>query len=383
MSLLAATFLAAVLGAPADPPAPIDEKLTALVHKLGDRSYRVREAAARDLLRLGSAAVSALGNGMADADPEVSERCRQLMPMAASIDRNEKLATLLKDPAAPPPKGLAGLDRFLKVTGDDKAARELYAEMLGIHYRAIEAADKDPKDGGRELKDFCEEAYSRWQSEVRNGRYSYDNIFATRADVSLFFFLASDTRIARDSAALNRASVLLYSTRINKSLTGTEASPAVRKLFLEWLTNEPLPHMQQRGFQIAAQAGMKEALPVAIKILQKKDQQPYNAAQAMTSLVRLGDKDTVKILVPYMADKSNVGSVNFGNGPMHTIQLRDVAMGVAVQLSGQKPAEFGFDTRNGGIATGSSYIYYGFPDDKSRDEAHQKWKDFAVKNAKK
>jgi hypothetical protein len=68
-----------------------------------------------------------------------------------------------------------------------------------------------------------------------------------------------------------------------------------------------------------------------------------------------------------------------------SIQIRDVAMGVSVQLAGQKFADFGFDTTRfgGGVAY---YYNYGFPaeadgkESKSREEAHAKWKEWAKKN---
>ena len=61
MSTFAALLLSAVLGlpTPAAPPAP-DARLQELVKRLGDKSYRAREDAARELLRRGSAA---LGQG--------------------------------------------------------------------------------------------------------------------------------------------------------------------------------------------------------------------------------------------------------------------------------------------------------------------------------
>jgi len=157
MSALASLLLTVVLGLPTPAaPAP-DGRLRELIKKLGDKSYRVREDAARELLRRGPAAVAALTAGTKDADLEVSERCRQLLPVAASLERNEKLAALLKDPSAPPPKGLAGLDRFLKIAGDSKAARELYAEMMGVHHRTIETAEKDPREAAEQYRQFSDE----------------------------------------------------------------------------------------------------------------------------------------------------------------------------------------------------------------------------------
>lgn len=376
--------LATLLGAPTPPAAAPDAQLSDLVRKLGDKSYRTREAAAHELLRRGAAAVPALTAGTTDEDPEVGERCRQLLPQAASLERNEKLARLLKDPAAAPPKGLAGLDRFLKVTGDTKEARELYAELLSIHHRTLETAETDPAKAGEYYRQFCEEAYGRWQASVRTGRYSYDNMFNTRADITYFLFLSADPKVHKQSAGLNGAQMLLSGTQLTKALSDKDGSPAMRKIFLHWLENEPQSYLQQRGFQLAAQANLKEALPVVLKFLDKKDQQGYMTAQVMISLVKLGGKEHIPALDRFMADSTVIGTINFGglNGGQMTVQVRDVATGVSALLAGQKLSDFGFDNRFGG-GTPSSYIYFGFRDDAARDAAHAKWKEWAEKNLSK
>ena len=383
MSIGVAIALASLIGAPT-PPAPSPAaKPEELIRLLGDKSYRVREVAARELIRRGSAAVAALSAATKDADPEVSERARQLLPEAAAAERNEKLALLTKNPAAPPPKGLAGLDRFLKATGDTQEARALYAEMMATHHRTIEAADRDPKAAAEQFTNFANEAYQKWQTGARTGRYSYDNLFAGRADITFFVFMSGDARLRGHETGTNYSSILFNATQLTKAISDKDASPAMRKLFLDWLENEPQPYLQQRGFLLAAQAGMKEALPILVRLLEKKDKEPYGRAQVMVALIKLGNKEHIKLLDPYLKDETNIGSINFGNGPALTVQVRDVAMGVQVQLAGQKLTDYGFDNRFGG--GGLSYHYYGFPDEgdgksKARDEAHAKWKEWVTKN---
>jgi hypothetical protein len=383
MSISAAFALASLIGAPTPPAPSPSARPEELVRLLGDKSYRIREVAARELVRRGSAAVDALTAATKDTDPEVSERAKQLLPQAAAVERNEKLAQLLKDPAAPPPKGLAGLDRFLKAAGDGKESRELYAEMMSIHYRTIEAADGSPKTAAELFGQFCNEAYQKWQIGARTGRYSYDNLFSGRADITFFLFMSADNRLRQYDNGINRSSILFNGTQITKAVTDKDGSPAMRKLFLDWLEKEPQSYLQQRGFLLAAQANIKEALPILLRLLEKKDQDPYGKAQVMVALVKLGTKEHIKVLDPYLTDKTQITTINFGNGPQLSVQTRDVAMGVQVQLAGQKLTDYGFDNRFGG--GGLSYHYYGFPDDadnksKARDEAHAKWKEWKSKN---
>jgi hypothetical protein len=376
--------LASLIGAPTPATESPDPKLVELVRKLGDKSYRTREDAARELLRRGAAALAALSQGVNSTDPEVSERCRQLLPQAAALERNEKLTALTRDPSAPPPQGLAGLDRFLKITRDTKAARTLYAELLAVHHRTIEAAEVEPRKASEQFRQFCDDAYNRWQAGTRTGRYSYDTMFETRPDITFFLFVSADTRVRKNDSGVNRSSILLNGNQIAKAITDGETAEPMQKLFLDWLENEPLAHLQQRGFTLAAQAKLKEALPVALKILDKPSQTPHGKAQVMIALATMGAKEHIPLLEKYLEDKTNIGNVGFGNGQQMAVQFRDVAMGVSVQLAGQKLTDFGFESRFAGVP--SSYIYYGFPaepdgkDSKAREDAHAKWKDWAKKN---
>ncbi|WP_020469997.1 hypothetical protein [Zavarzinella formosa] len=380
MNPLSSLILAAgLLGAPAEAPQSPDPKLLDLVRQLGHKSYKVRETAARDLLKRGSEAVVALNVGTKDTDPEVAERCKQLLPVAAATERNEKLSRLLKDPAGPLPKGLAGLEEFIKIAGDDKTNREIYAEMMGVHYQLIEALEKDPKTAARLMNDFTNEAYDRWQQGARTGRYSYDNILADRGQVAMFLFARGDKRFADDAQQNGRAGMLVNSTKLKNFVTGPEELPGMKKLFLHWMEHEKQPYITTRAFQIAADAKMKEALPVVMKVIADKNQPVHNRAQVMLTLAKLGTKENLKDIEPFLADKTNIGTINFGNGQPLTAQLQDVAMGVCVQLCGQKLADFGFETGRFGGGIPNSYYYYGFPDDKTRDAAHAKWKEFAAK----
>lgn len=373
-------FLAATVLAPTD-----DATLRNYVQQLGDKSYKVRETAALALLKGGAASVSVLQEGTKNTDPEISERCRHLLPMAASLERNEKIAALLKDPSAPPPKGLPSVERFLKIAGDSKDSREQYAEMLGVHHEVLEASEKDPKKAGELLGRFCDDAYNRWQAGIQTGRYSYDNIFQGRADLSMFFFIAGDPKVQRNPTSMSRAQILLNAPRITSGLSGTgaDASPVFKALFLAWLENENTTYLVSRGFQIAAQANLKEALPVAKKLLSKKEMVGYNLAQVMLAFVKFADKDSIKDLEPFVDNKTVVTTVNFGNGGQKTVQVGDVALGVIMQLHGQQPTTFGYDARGNAAIMASSYIYYGFGSDKERDETRAKWKEWVTKNLKK
>jgi hypothetical protein len=380
LPVIALLFLVEAPTPAASPPIP-PARLAELVKKLGDKSYRAREDAARQLLLQGSAAVAVLTEGTKDLDPEVSERCRQLLIQAPALERNKKLAALVADPTAPPPKDLAGLDRFLKVAGDNKESREIYAEMASHHIHILEAADKNPKQAARLYDDFCLQLYSRFMSDQGARRYTYDNIFSSRGDITFFLFVSGDARVRNNNVGSNYVGVAFNGSQLVNAIDAKQGTATMRKLFLDWLEKESLSHLQQQGFQLAARTELKEALPVALNLLEKKDNNPFGKAQVMLALTKLGGKEHIKVFEPYLADTKQVTSINFGDGRQFQVQMRDVAMAAQIQLAGEKIADYGYDNRYAGGQQLYPY-YYGFPDDKSRDDAHAKWKEWAGKNLK-
>ena len=74
------------LSATAQQPGESDKLAADLVKQLGHPKYAVREAAAKKLLNMGSAAVTALRFGLASPDEEIRSRCETLLPKAQAAE---------------------------------------------------------------------------------------------------------------------------------------------------------------------------------------------------------------------------------------------------------------------------------------------------------
>src|SRR5262245_63636888 len=73
------------------------EKARALLRQLGDRKFKVREQATRELLRLGRSAKPILEEGAKDADVEVRRRCDLLLRLASRTDTEIALEDYLSN----------------------------------------------------------------------------------------------------------------------------------------------------------------------------------------------------------------------------------------------------------------------------------------------
>ncbi|MEK7270983.1 MAG: hypothetical protein AAB215_08615, partial [Planctomycetota bacterium] len=74
-------FLKKEMGPAPEPgdPAPGDEKISALIAKLGHDEFSVREAAMKDLRKIGKAALRLLKEATGNADPEIRSRAQDLV----------------------------------------------------------------------------------------------------------------------------------------------------------------------------------------------------------------------------------------------------------------------------------------------------------------
>src|SRR4051794_20080230 len=89
LPLVAALLLVGPGTAGAGRPAPKAEefkKARALVRRLGDADFRVREQATRELFKMGLASKEALLAGSRSDDLEVRRRCRELLPAVLVAD---------------------------------------------------------------------------------------------------------------------------------------------------------------------------------------------------------------------------------------------------------------------------------------------------------
>src|SRR5437879_800154 len=96
--MISAIVLASFLSVAGDGKVSTEE----LVRRLGDKSFRVRDASARELLARGKDAIDALKRGADNTDPEVRERCRRLLTQLQARLIRERLDGFVNDVKSPP-----------------------------------------------------------------------------------------------------------------------------------------------------------------------------------------------------------------------------------------------------------------------------------------
>jgi hypothetical protein len=367
----------------ADRPATADPAVRAreLVSELAHPRFKVREAAERELIALGSAAIAALKQGENDADPHVRERCKALQPMIRDLELRRKMEQFIAGQGDA--KSIPMATWFLSVAGDTKASRALFAEVFSQNGLLFDTLAADRKKALEQFIAICQETAGPTHVVVINGVMQAPQRKLARSEVAAYLMFATELA-DKTGRASPYGYTYLRAPSLAEALSKDSADELpLKKLFLHWLEKEPQAYMVQQGLQVAVDAKMKEAMPLILKQVREKSAPIYTRAQTALLLAKVGAKEHLKDIEPLLEDKTVIG--NFGiNNKRGTVQLRDIALAVSVKLQGQKMADYDFDMMQGTEELiHMSYIYCAFTTDAKREAAHKKYKEFLAKDEKK
>jgi hypothetical protein len=228
--------------------------------------------------------------------------------------------------------------------------------------------------------EFIRAVHSR--NMVRAPGISREQPAPSDSEMLLFFFLGAVDDV-RPPRVLPGTSSSYYYQFLNAASLATKLSnEPMRKLYAAWLEKERYSVVLRNAINIAATNGVKECGAAVLKIAGDAGTIPMVRATALLGIAKLGTKDDIKNLEPFLKDKLVFATV-IVNGERGGVQIRDVALTAAIQLAGQDLSDFGFERRPPPGATITTYTYCAFGTDEKREAAHQKWKDWATANLKK
>lgn len=355
-------------------PAATTAEARDLVRRLGSDTFRDRDAAFRDLRQMGRLALPGLRAGAtADADPEVRYRCGLLLPAAAEDDFHARLTVFLADVDGKHTHDLPGWAQFQARTGHDPRARELFADMLrdeGTRRMLAGIAVDKAELAGRVIA----------RRQALTARLAGTVFIDPRRDVTLVeaaglvfceALLGEKYAPAEPRRVRGRGSVTVYSLfsrgMVTVSFTGDRYGPAVRALLVGWLDARETAAGLAQAVDVTTRHGMPEGKGYATKLLGAQGASPLLKASALFAIAQLGTRDDVKLMVPLLADESVVRQTS-----SYDVQVRDVALAMAAQMTGRDPTVFGMEARSGGYYGYSSYSHW-FPTAEDRDKALAAW----------
>ncbi len=375
-------LLAGARPSPADQPvAPTPqehEKAAALVKQLGEKSFRVRERAARELLKLGLKAKPALVEGARSGDVQVRNRCRDLLVEVEHAGLRARLDAFLADKNGKQEHDLPGWKLYRELVGDNKAARQFFAEMYQAHPNRLAVLESSPAQAGRLAAARCEQHENtnqlggglNWARDVR------------LTDVASLYLIASHPRADMPHTASYQLAALLH--RPAEQQAHTTGGPApLKELVLGWMARETDERALRVALRTAVHFNMKETLELALKLARDKKRSPTIQACALVAVGKFGGREHTPVLKQFLDDKSEFSQFSFSLGGgiflEGATQVRDVALAMLVHLTGQKHADYGFAF----CPTNDSSLLWagacGFTTEQAREVAFKKWDDEKAK----
>ena len=149
-SLLGGPWSSARTATAKEPPSL--EKMTQLVEKLGDDSFRNREQAHRELLAIGLPAREALARGLRSPDLEIRLRSRRLLAQVAEEEFEGRLAAFIADVNGTRDHDLPAWKRYRESIGNTRIARTLFVSMIREEMPLLQAFES-----GRKLEELFSE----------------------------------------------------------------------------------------------------------------------------------------------------------------------------------------------------------------------------------
>jgi hypothetical protein len=387
LALFACLLLTATVRAGEDKKEPANEeaKAAALVRQLGSDSFEAREAAYRELEKLGKAAVKALEEGAKSKDPEISERSKRLLALANRTEIEIALEAFLAD--SKDTKLLLKLpawERFKKTFGEDEKARSLFVQMYVAEGKLLAALERDPKGFDTAINTRCQEIQKTLEKQSGNENPAMGQVVA-------LLFTATDSRIAakpqRVESRHYTLTALLYRANIQQEFRSNAGARQLLAVYFEQRADHP--NYMLDAVNIGLLLDMKEMAPIVLKGATSKNDQSGVRASAIIALGSLGSKDNIKDIEPFLNDTTRLQYTSYDQKGSHVgyTDMRDIALAALIMMSGQDILEYDFPAvKTPGFQKehlkNLSYISWGFHTDEQRQAALKKFKDWQEKQKK-
>ncbi len=337
----------------------IDEAgIRELVKKLGDDSFRVRAAAQAKLIDIGPPAESALEAVSNSQNLETRYRARKILQVLRATRSEWDRKNFLDGKVDQISSNNKSWQRFKKMVGNSREARQLFLEMQNHGRELLNAAETDKKQCELMLGTLFEKDY---RIRIQGGSK------LPKGQVAAMVFAGSQPGY---SSFLSRCSSIAAFN--HKSLGKNKA---FRKLLGKWLSNLCESHANTEDFypllSMARKYELTEGAKLARKIIEANLDSGYKG-HAFVTIGAVGLKKDLEFLQKHINDETVVNS-RTKNDVKYECRLGDVVLAMCLVLTDQKCSDYGFAWKIDGKQSWWDYTAYGFNKPEHRQAARLKW----------
>jgi hypothetical protein len=334
-----------------------------LVEMLGSPRFAEREAAEKELLRLGAAALPAVRAGLKSADAEVRSRCKQLLGPLERQEWKRKADAYAADLRGERRHDLPLREVYEKLAGTGPSARKLFAECVRTSgpLLGLAAAGRSPALEAYQAR--CRELYALPK--------------APAGDLAALLLVSAALKDpAPDWRVPTGCAYLLGNPGLRAAVADRETGAAFRRLLVAWAEGRGADDVvsQQSFLSFVLAEGFKEGLPVVRRLIRDPKATPVNVrATAVAVLKEVGGKDAAGELMKLWGDETVL--CNSPDG--HKVRLGDQALAASMRLAGKDPkgdgmAKLDLTLKAPGSQSWQAPLYW-FPSDDGRRAALKKW----------
>ncbi|MFV0444851.1 MAG: hypothetical protein ACK5Q5_14865 [Planctomycetaceae bacterium] len=357
------------------------EDLSRLVRQLGAEQFELRQTAQQQILDRWPQFQHELNTLSTPPDAESLQRLDLLRQRIDELHRQSLLAELLTDPLGPPPAGLPLWETYSAIVGDDYPARALYREMLTQEPQLLWlAAAQDP-----EYSAVLTRRLESLDRAIQIGHF-FPGEEVTSGKIAVLLLLSlHDQQPA--PALLTNVCKNVAPIPEQQEERGDERNPSrppahlqcMRRLLSMWCA---LAYSVPASVRLSK--GVKYKLPEAIEpareILLSSQSKLVDRKDALLALARFGKHEHLRDIEPWLGDATVVDKYRHHGATIRQTQLRDLALLAAVQIAGEAPEEFGFDSLHAERDKSYSVYSIGFQTEEARDQALHKWRSWQRKH---
>jgi hypothetical protein len=364
------------------------KKAADLVQQLGHPQYAAREAAAKQLVDMGHAALAALRDGATSDDAEVRARSAALVPRAKAAEWKRRADAYVADAEAKQTHDLPLLADWDRLVGKpDAGTRALFAEVVRTNGDFLEAAADRTK-----AADVCA---ARCEAVFEKLRAPTGQLKAEVGDLAAVLFVDGLTPTTITVRTRVLPAWLLRNAGLMEALDAKGTGPGLRRLVVRWAEAQPAngpvrPIALAEFADLARQKPFPEAAPLLAKLAGDKTTPRFLIQRllAVEALGAVGGKEAAAALAELVPDATvmfRTGGPDGTDGP----PFGDQALAASLRLHGKKVEDYGLTRTDHRFVPpfGKDHIpmaVYGFPDAAARANAVQKWRDeVAAKDGKK
>jgi hypothetical protein len=349
---------------------PDGKDVAAEAAQLGDASFAAREHATRKLIEWGVLSKPALLPMLDDPDAEVRSRARQILTIVSESDFRLRLEAFATDADGRLTHELPCWQRYLRVFDNSRDARSLFVAMQRAEPRLLDVLETEPKHVTTQFADRCRAVQFSLHNQQEPGVPT-----VSAGTVAALLFVGADESVRVDE----QESVYLYNIihypAFESGLKGGTTMPLFKKLLGRWVAKYSGASTAIQKLELAFSYDLKEGADLAKSMLAEENGQPDLRTSAFLALGRFGNADCVPLLEHEFKDERicQRQQRNLREAP---VQVRDVALAIAIHLTGQNVKTYGFTHAQPNSAIIFTVGSLGFEDDKKRDEAFKKWSDW-------